>query len=79
MSQLRSARGDDAQHESNDEIFDDLLEKHPEGTGKIGRTAHATKGLVKPYWARRLKNRDVRASPMPGVCVSHANLCVDPL
>ena len=63
MSQLRSARSDDAQHETNDEIFDGLLEKHPEVTGKIGRTAHATKGLVKLYWARRLKNRDVRASP----------------
>ena len=48
---------------SNDEVFDDLLEKHPEVEGKISRRAHATKGLVKPYWARRLKNRDVRASP----------------
>ena len=61
---------------SNDEVFDDLLEKHPEVEGKIGRRAHATKGLVKPYWARRLKNRDVRASPTPGVCVSRAPVCV---
>ena len=43
----------------NREVFDDLHDKHPEVKGLIGRMAHSTRGLVKPYWARILKNREV--------------------
>ena len=79
VSRIAACDRDRARHRcipqvlSNNEIFDDLLDKHPVVKGKIGPRAHATKGLIKPYWARRLKNRDVcmgrrpsaRARPLP--------------
>lgn len=59
----RIGKGDYVSHKtgmqsvSNEEVWDDFVEKHPEVKGKIGRRYHCTRGKGKPWWARRLKNR----------------------
>jgi hypothetical protein len=51
------------QIESVNEVYGDVIMKHPDGPAvdaKPNRHSHRARGLVKPYWVRRLTYCDVR-------------------
>ena len=38
------------QNESDDAMYYDKIEKHPDLEGKLRIRLHRTRGLIKPYW-----------------------------
>jgi hypothetical protein len=65
------------QIESVDEVYGDVIMKHPDVPAvdaKLSRHSHRARGLVKPYWVRRLTYCDVRV----GICMTTSECASSP-